>query len=29
MTARPDRFHAGANQRVRVLGLTADVRARG
>jgi RimJ/RimL family protein N-acetyltransferase len=23
MTARPDRFHAGANRRVRVLGITA------
>jgi RimJ/RimL family protein N-acetyltransferase len=24
MTARPDRFHAGANMRVRVLGITED-----
>jgi RimJ/RimL family protein N-acetyltransferase len=24
MTARPDRFHAGANRRVRVLGITAE-----
>jgi RimJ/RimL family protein N-acetyltransferase len=24
MTARPDRFHTGANQRVRVLGIAAD-----